>query len=158
GRCPLDREPVRAGRAAVRADPAPCIPSADPPYFGRGGSRERSPDTTPPIVPGGRFSERRPGLSGFIETGRRSRLDRQCSGRLAAIGSVTGLPRAEGRDRMVGTFRERLRAGEALIGTMVTLPLPAIAEILADLGFDWLFVDGEHGPLEAREILAILQA
>jgi 2-keto-3-deoxy-L-rhamnonate aldolase RhmA len=41
---------------------------------------------------------------------------------------------------------------------MVTLPVPAIAEILADLGFDWLFVDGEHGPLETREILAILQA
>jgi 2-keto-3-deoxy-L-rhamnonate aldolase RhmA len=59
---------------------------------------------------------------------------------------------------MVGNLRERLRAGESLIGTMVTLPVPAVAEILADLGFDWLFVDGEHGPLETREILAILQA
>jgi 2-dehydro-3-deoxyglucarate aldolase len=59
---------------------------------------------------------------------------------------------------MVGSFRKRLWARESLIGTMVTLPAPAIAEILADLGFDWLFVDGEHGPLETREILAILQA
>jgi 2-dehydro-3-deoxyglucarate aldolase len=59
---------------------------------------------------------------------------------------------------MVGSFRRRLWARESLIGTMVTLPVPAIAEILADLGFDWLFVDGEHGPLETREILAILQA
>ena len=59
---------------------------------------------------------------------------------------------------MVGSFRKRLWARESLIGTMVTLPVPAIAEILADLGFDWLFVDGEHGPLETREILAILQA
>ena len=59
---------------------------------------------------------------------------------------------------MLGTFRERLWARESLIGTMVTLPMPAIAEILADLGFDWLFVDGEHGPLDTREILAILQA
>jgi 2-keto-3-deoxy-L-rhamnonate aldolase RhmA len=59
---------------------------------------------------------------------------------------------------MVGNFRKRLWARESLIGTMVTLPVPAIAEILADLGFDWLFVDGEHGPLETREILAILQA
>src|SRR5258708_38133343 len=41
---------------------------------------------------------------------------------------------------------------------MVTLPTASIAEILADVGFDWLFVDGEHGPLETREILAILQA
>jgi 2-dehydro-3-deoxyglucarate aldolase len=59
---------------------------------------------------------------------------------------------------MFGSFRKRLWARESLIGTMVTLPVPAIAEILADLGFDWLFVDGEHGPLETREILAILQA
>jgi len=41
---------------------------------------------------------------------------------------------------------------------MVTLPSAAIAEILADLGFDWLFIDGEHGPLETGDILAILQA
>lgn len=54
-------------------------------------------------------------------------------------------------------FRTRLRAGETLLGTMVTLPCPATAEILADVGFDWLFVDGEHGPLESAEILAILQ-
>lgn len=59
---------------------------------------------------------------------------------------------------MVGNFRERLWAREPLVGTMVTLPVPAVAEILAELGFDWLFVDGEHGPLETREILAILQA
>ena len=59
---------------------------------------------------------------------------------------------------MLGTFRKRLKAGEALLGSMVTLPLPAIAEILADLGFDWLFIDGEHGPLETAEILAMLQA
>jgi 2-dehydro-3-deoxyglucarate aldolase len=59
---------------------------------------------------------------------------------------------------MVGSFRKRLWARESLIGTMVTLAVPAVAEILAELGFDWLFVDGEHGPLETREILAILQA
>jgi 2-dehydro-3-deoxyglucarate aldolase len=59
---------------------------------------------------------------------------------------------------MLGTFRKRLWARESLIGTFVTLPEPAVAEILADLGFDWLFVDGEHGPLETREILGILQA
>ena len=41
---------------------------------------------------------------------------------------------------------------------MVTLPYPAIAEILADAGFDWLFLDGEHGPLETQHIQAVLQA
>jgi 2-dehydro-3-deoxyglucarate aldolase len=56
------------------------------------------------------------------------------------------------------SFRSRLRAGETLLGTMLTLPNAAVAEILADAGFDWLFVDGEHGPLETHDILAILQA
>jgi 2-dehydro-3-deoxyglucarate aldolase len=59
---------------------------------------------------------------------------------------------------VTGLFRKRLLAGETLFGSMVTLPTTAIAEILADVGFDWLFIDGEHGPLETREILATLQA
>ncbi|MFO0953749.1 MAG: aldolase/citrate lyase family protein [Isosphaeraceae bacterium] len=59
---------------------------------------------------------------------------------------------------MVGTFRKRLLARETLFGTMVTLPEPSVAEVLAGLGFDWLFVDGEHGPIGAREVLGILQA
>src|SRR4051794_36701770 len=63
-----------------------------------------------------------------------------------------------GRSRLIGNFRSRLTSGETLLGTMVTLPAPATAEILADIGFDWLFIDGEHGPLETRELLAILQA
>src|SRR5262249_60340826 len=63
-----------------------------------------------------------------------------------------------GTTGMTGRFRTRLRAGETLLGTMVTLPTPAVAEILAGIGFDWLFIDGEHGPLETADILAILQA
>ena len=55
-------------------------------------------------------------------------------------------------------FRARLRGGERLLGTMVTLPDPAVTEILSRLGFDWLFVDGEHGPIETRELAAILHA
>jgi 2-keto-3-deoxy-L-rhamnonate aldolase RhmA len=59
---------------------------------------------------------------------------------------------------MAKDFRARLKRREKLLGTMVTLPCAATAEILAGLGFDWLFVDGEHGPLETRELAAILQA
>ena len=59
---------------------------------------------------------------------------------------------------MAQDFRSRLRNGERLNGTMVTLPTPAVAEMLADAGFDWLFVDAEHGPLDTAEILSILQA
>ncbi|MCA9072173.1 MAG: 2,4-dihydroxyhept-2-ene-1,7-dioic acid aldolase, partial [Planctomycetaceae bacterium] len=55
------------------------------------------------------------------------------------------------------SFRQDLRDHKLLLGTMVTLPTPATAELLADLGFDWLFIDGEHGPLDTAEILALLQ-
>ena len=54
-------------------------------------------------------------------------------------------------------LRQRLRDHELLLGTMITLSTPAVAEILADVGFDWFFVDAEHGPLEASELNAILQ-
>jgi 2-dehydro-3-deoxyglucarate aldolase len=59
---------------------------------------------------------------------------------------------------MANDFRARLKRREQLLGTMVTLASAASAEVLASLGFDWLFIDGEHGPLEARELTEILQA
>jgi 2-keto-3-deoxy-L-rhamnonate aldolase RhmA len=55
-------------------------------------------------------------------------------------------------------FRARLKRGETLLGTMVTLASAASAEVLASVGFDWLFIDGEHGPLGIRELTEILQA
>lgn len=55
-------------------------------------------------------------------------------------------------------FRARLRRGDRLIGTMVTLPSPEVAEVLAGVGFDWLFLDAEHGLLDTRDLQALLQA
>lgn len=55
-------------------------------------------------------------------------------------------------------FRARLRRGDRLIGTMVTLPSPEVAEVLAGIGFDWLFLDAEHGLLGTRDLQALLQA
>ena len=59
---------------------------------------------------------------------------------------------------MFHELKTRLSRGERLIGTMVTLATPSTVEILAAAGFDWLFIDGEHGPLETSEVLSILQA
>jgi 2-keto-3-deoxy-L-rhamnonate aldolase RhmA len=56
------------------------------------------------------------------------------------------------------SFKSRLAAGEQLLGTMITLPTAAVAEIMVELGYEWLFLDGEHGPLESAELTAILQA
>jgi len=51
-----------------------------------------------------------------------------------------------------------LLAGELLIGPIVTLPAPEITEILAGVGFDWLFIDAEHSPMGMRDAQALLQA
>ena len=56
------------------------------------------------------------------------------------------------------SFRARLADREKLLATMITLPSAATAELLSEIGFDWFFVDGEHGPLETSDIISILQA
>lgn len=59
---------------------------------------------------------------------------------------------------MVPNFNQRLRAGELLSGTMITLRDPTVSDVLAGVGFDWFFVDGEHGPIETSDLLAQFQA
>ncbi|MGH8120244.1 MAG: HpcH/HpaI aldolase family protein [Gammaproteobacteria bacterium] len=56
------------------------------------------------------------------------------------------------------SFAERLRRGELLIGTLVSLPSPEVAEILAGCGFDWLFIDAEHGAFNPQQAQRLLQA
>jgi 2-keto-3-deoxy-L-rhamnonate aldolase RhmA len=41
---------------------------------------------------------------------------------------------------------------------MVTLNSPEVAEVLASVGFDWLFIDAEHSTFGARDMQALLQA
>jgi 2-keto-3-deoxy-L-rhamnonate aldolase RhmA len=57
---------------------------------------------------------------------------------------------------MFQNFRNRLRKKELLVGTMITLTSPESAEILAGAGFDWFFIDGEHGTFDASELQAII--
>jgi len=45
----------------------------------------------------------------------------------------------------MNSFTTRLKQRELLVGTMLTLPSPEIAEMTSRCGFDWLFLDGEHG-------------
>ncbi|MCH8162479.1 MAG: 2,4-dihydroxyhept-2-ene-1,7-dioic acid aldolase [Proteobacteria bacterium] len=55
-------------------------------------------------------------------------------------------------------FKERLRNGDLLIGTLISLPSPEIAEILSQSGFDWLFIDAEHGAFNPQQAQPMLQA
>lgn len=55
-------------------------------------------------------------------------------------------------------FKAALAAGAPQIGLWLGLGDPVAAELCAGAGFDWLVIDGEHGPNDLRTILAQLQA
>jgi 2-dehydro-3-deoxyglucarate aldolase len=59
---------------------------------------------------------------------------------------------------MSDTFRDRLLRGDKLIGTIISLPASELAEIASEAGFDWLFLDMEHGPLEPADLVRLIQA
>ncbi len=55
-------------------------------------------------------------------------------------------------------LKARLLAREALLGTFVKTPHPAVVEILGALGFDFLVLDGEHAPFDRATTDACLLA
>ena len=54
----------------------------------------------------------------------------------------------------VNKVKEILGRGEVALGTWVTIGNPDVAEILANLGFDWLVFDTEHSPLSIETVEA----
>ena len=60
--------------------------------------------------------------------------------------------------KKINNFAKRLRSGEILIGTLVSLPSSEICELLASIGYDWLFIDAEHGAFNPQQAQAMLQA
>lgn len=57
------------------------------------------------------------------------------------------------------TFKRRLvEDKDLLLGLFLGLGSATSAELLAGTGFDWLLIDGEHGPNELRSILDQLRA
>jgi 2-dehydro-3-deoxyglucarate aldolase/4-hydroxy-2-oxoheptanedioate aldolase len=59
---------------------------------------------------------------------------------------------------MHASFLKRLTNRDLLLGTILTLPSPEIAELLSKAGFDWLFIDMEHTSLGVKDVQRILQA
>jgi 4-hydroxy-2-oxoheptanedioate aldolase len=50
------------------------------------------------------------------------------------------------------SLRRRLRDGETVFGLVIKAPAPALVEMCAAAGFDFAFIDGEHGSGEALEL------
>jgi len=55
-------------------------------------------------------------------------------------------------------FLEKLRRGETPLGAVVTFSDPAVTELTADAGFDFVWIDGEHGILDRTTAQAHLMA
>ena len=60
--------------------------------------------------------------------------------------------------KKINNFAKRLRSGETLIGSLVSLASAEICELLASIGYDWLFIDAEHGAFNPQQAQAMLQA
>ncbi|MGR8948739.1 MAG: HpcH/HpaI aldolase family protein [Gammaproteobacteria bacterium] len=56
------------------------------------------------------------------------------------------------------SFAERLAAHEKLLGTIVALNSPAVAELVSQFSFDWIFIDAEHGALPIDGIENLVRA
>ena len=56
-------------------------------------------------------------------------------------------------------LKKRLRAGEGLLGTMITtFASPDLVKILKNCGFDFCMVDCEHGSFTTREVSDMIGA
>ena len=55
-------------------------------------------------------------------------------------------------------FKQALARGERQVGLWSALASPIAAEIIAGAGFDWIVIDGEHGPNDIPSLLTQLQA
>jgi len=59
---------------------------------------------------------------------------------------------------MSASLKDALRDRNPMLGTILTVASPEVAEVLAQVGFDWLFVDLEHGSLSLRDAQMAVQA
>lgn len=55
------------------------------------------------------------------------------------------------------SFKAGLKQGRLQIGLWLSTGEPYLADVAGHAGFDWLVIDGEHGPNDLKSILAQLQ-
>jgi len=68
---------------------------------------------------------------------------------------------SELRTRRSPPLKQRLWAGETTLGSWVTVAHPAIADVMAKAGFDWLMVDLEHSVMtlrDAEDLIRVIEA
>jgi len=55
-------------------------------------------------------------------------------------------------------LKKKLQEGKAAVGAWIIVDHPAMGEILADAGFDYVVLDGEHGQFTIESMRSVLQA
>ena len=58
-------------------------------------------------------------------------------------------------DFLKNHFKEKIEKSECPLGVGMETTSPDVAEVLATTDYDWLFIDGEHGPHTVQTILQI---
>lgn len=59
---------------------------------------------------------------------------------------------------MENLLKKKLKAGKVSIGTVITMNDPVVAELLSNVGFDWLWFDLEHTSMSLETLQTMLQA
>ena len=62
------------------------------------------------------------------------------------------------KDYLKNNFKHKIEAGIMQYGVAMETTSPDVAEVLATSEYDWLFIDGEHGPHTVQTILAAARA
>ena len=52
--------------------------------------------------------------------------------------------------------KPRIRARKPSFGSLLNLGDPLVAEMMASVGFEWLLVDTEHGPIDVATTFATI--
>lgn len=55
-------------------------------------------------------------------------------------------------------FLQKIKEGKCPIGAIVLSSDPAVTELVAEVGFDFVFIDGEHGQIDRHEAMMHLMA
>jgi len=56
------------------------------------------------------------------------------------------------------TFKARLKKKELLVGTVLGISSPEVAEIISEVGFDWVWIDMEHAAIDLVQAQIMTQA
>jgi 4-hydroxy-2-oxoheptanedioate aldolase len=55
-------------------------------------------------------------------------------------------------------LKQRLAAHSPLLGLFINYPSPALVELAGHIGYDWVFIDAEHGPLDVETVEQMVRA